>query len=108
MTPLLWLPVELVKRKGVRDQYLLQSAEAEAEFNPVLRHQLAQLYDIRLPEKVSLEQTSIAAIHADILAQIRRSEPAVELRLVSKASIQLVRHKAMQRMQQYQRRKSSA
>ena len=108
VTPLLWLPVELVKRKGVRDQYLLQAAEAEAEFNPVLRHQLAQLYDIRLPEKVSLEQTSIAAIHADILAQIRRSEPAVELRLVSKASIQLVRHKAMQRMQQYQRRKSSA
>ncbi|MES2015396.1 MAG: AAA domain-containing protein [Pseudomonadota bacterium] len=108
VTPLLWLPVELSKRKGVRDQYLLQSGDTEAEFNPVLRHQLAQLYDIRLPEKVSLDQTSIAAIHADILAQIRRSEPAVELRLVSQASIQLVRHKAMQRMQQYQRRKSSS
>jgi predicted DNA-binding WGR domain protein len=107
VTPLLWLPVELVKRKGVRDQYLLQCGETEAEFNPVLRHQLAQLYDIRLPEKVSLEQTSIAAIHADILAQIRRSEPAVELRLVSQPSIQLVRHKALQRMQQYQRRRSS-
>jgi predicted DNA-binding WGR domain protein len=107
VTPLLWLPVELSKRKGVRDQYLLQAVDTEAEFNPVLRHQLAQLYDIRLLEKVSLEQTSIAAIHADILAQIRRSEPSVELRLVEQASIQLIRHKAMQRMQQYQRRKSS-
>jgi predicted DNA-binding WGR domain protein len=105
-TPLLWLPVELAKRKGVRDQYLLQCAEGEAEFNPVLRHQLAQLYDIRLPEKIALGETSIAAIHADILAQIRRTEPAVELRLVAQASVQMVRQKALQRMQQYQRRKT--
>jgi predicted DNA-binding WGR domain protein len=105
-TPLLWLPVELAKRKGVRDQYLLQSSETEAEFNPVLRHQLAQLYDIRLPEKVSLDHTSLAAIHADILAQIRRTEPSVELRLVEQASVQMVRQKALQRMQQYQRRKT--
>ena len=104
-TPLLWLSVELVKRKGVRDQYLLQCTEGEAEFNPVLRHQLAQLYDIRLPEKISLEQTSIAAIHADILAQIRRTEPSVALRLIEQPSIQMVRQKALLRMQQYQRRK---
>ncbi|MES2900382.1 MAG: AAA domain-containing protein [Pseudomonadota bacterium] len=107
VTPLLWLPVELAKRKGVRDQYLLQCSEVEAEFNPVLRHQLAQLYDIRLPERISLEQTSIAAIHADILAQIRRSEPAVELRLIEQATIEMVRHKALQRMQQYQSRRRS-
>lgn len=105
VTPLLWLPVELVKRKGVRDQYLLQCTDGAAEFNPVLRHHLGQLYDIRLPEKVDLAKTTLAEIHADILAQIHRSEPAVELRLVDKAAIRLVRQKAMQRMQQYQRRK---
>jgi predicted DNA-binding WGR domain protein len=105
VTPLLWIPLELAKRKGVRDQYLVQCAGSEAEFNPVLRHQLQQLYDIRLPETVDLETTSLAAIHADILAQIRRTEPAVELRLVDKVAIRLVRQKAMQRMQQYQRRR---
>ena len=105
LTPLLWLPVDLVKRKGVRDQYVLQCADADAEFNPVLRHQLRQLYDIELPEEVDLDTTTLAAIHANLLTQIRRTEPAVELRLVDKPAIRLVRQKAMQRMQQYQRRK---
>ncbi|WP_197325742.1 AAA domain-containing protein [Ralstonia solanacearum] len=108
LTPLLWLPVELVKRKGVRDQYVIQCENGDAEFNPVLRHHLSQLYDIRLPETVDLRKTSLAELHADILSQIRRSEPAVELRLVEKAAIRLVRQKAMQRMQQFRRRKPGA
>ena len=108
LTPLLWLPVELVKRKGVRDQYVMQGTGTEAEFNPVLRHHLQQLYAIELPETVDLQKTSLADIHADILAQIRRSEPAVELRLVEKVAIRLVRQKALQRLQQYQRRKPAA
>ncbi|MGC3963627.1 MAG: AAA domain-containing protein [Rhodocyclaceae bacterium] len=108
LSPLLWMPVELSKRKGVRDQYLIQCAGSEAEFNPVLRHHLRQLYDIKLPESIDLEKTTLAEVHADILAQIRRSEPAVELRLIDKAAIRLVRQKALQRLQQYQRRKPSA
>lgn len=104
-TPLLWLPVDLVKRKGVRDQYMIQFEGGEAEFNPVLRHQLSQLYDIKLPETIDLCKVALSEVHADILGQIRRSEPAVELRLVDKAAIKLVRQKALQRMQQYQRRK---
>lgn len=106
-TPLLWLPVELVKRKGVRDQYVLQAEEGDAEFNPVLRHQLRQLYDIQLPETVDLQKTSIAQIHADLLAQIRRTEPTVELRLIEKPQVRMVRQKALQRLQQYQRRRPS-
>jgi hypothetical protein len=108
LTPLLWLPVELVKKKGVRDQYVLQCGDADAEFNPVLRHQLRQLYDIDLPEEIDLDTTTLADVHADLLAQIRRTEPSVELRLVDKPAIRLVRQKAMQRMQQYQRRKPAA
>lgn len=107
-TPLLWLPLELTRRKGVRDQYLIQCESGEAEFNPVLRHQLRQLYDIRLPETVDLQQVSLAQIHADILAQIRASEPMVELRLVEKAQVKLVRQKALQRLHQYQRRRAAS
>lgn len=104
-TPLLWLPVELVRRKGVRDQYVIQTEGGLAEFNPVLRHQLSQLYDIQLPETLDLGEQTLAQVHADILAQIRRSEPAVELRLIERPAIRLVRQKALQRMQQYQRRR---
>ncbi|MBV8656583.1 MAG: DUF4011 domain-containing protein [Burkholderiales bacterium] len=108
VSPLLWLPVDLVKRKGVRDQYIIQCDGAEAEFNPVLRHHLSQLYDIHLPETVDLEKTTLADIHVDIQAQIHRSESAVELRLVEKPAVRLVRQKALQRMQQYQRRRPRA
>lgn len=104
-TPLLWLPVELSRRKGVRDQYVVQAEGSEAEFNPVLRHQLRQLYDIQLPETVDLHRTSIEEIHADLLTQIHRTEPSVELRLVEKPQIRMVRQKALQRLQQHQRRR---
>ncbi|WP_329610996.1 DUF4011 domain-containing protein [Pseudomonas sp. KNUC1026] len=106
LTPLLWLPVELVKRKGVRDQYVLRNTGEPAEFNPVLRHQLSQLYGITLPETCDLNEVSVQQIHADLLAQIRQSEPSVELRLIEKASVSKVRQKAVARLQQYQRRKA--
>lgn len=108
VTPLLWLPVELAKRKGVRDQYVLQAEDADAEFNPVLRHQLRQLYDIHLPDTVDLQKVTLAQVHADLLAQIHRTEPTVELRLVEKPQIRLVRQKALQRLHQFQRRRGPA
>lgn len=105
VSPLLWLPVELVKKKGVTDQYVLQCADGEAEFNPALRHHLRQLYDIRLPETVDLEDVSLEQVHADLAAQIRRSEPGVELRLNTRPAIRLIHQKAVQRLQHFQRRK---
>ncbi len=102
-SPLLWLPVELTKRKGVRDQYQLQCSSAEAEFNPVLRHQLNQLYGIQLPEKIDLDKHSLEQIHADIEAQIQLTEKSVALRLIQKPSIRLVHQKAQQRLQQFRR-----
>jgi predicted DNA-binding WGR domain protein len=106
-SPLLWLPVELVMRKGVRDQYVIQCTSGEAEFNPMLRHSLSQLYGIELPDTVDLGKVTLGAIHAELRSKIHRSEPGVDLRLVDKASIRMVRQKALQRMQQYQRRRPS-
>ena len=106
VTPLLWLPVELSRKKGVRDQFMLQCDETEAEFNPVLRHQLRQLYDIQLPETVDLQKTSLEEIHADIARQIKLTEPGVELRLQSKPQIELIHQKAVQHLQHFQRRRA--
>ena len=106
-SPLLWLPVEVAKQKGVRDQYSLQIADTEAEFNPALRHYLRQLYDIQLPERVDLSQTSIAEIQADLLAQIQRTEPGVALALKTKPEIQLIHQKAVQRLRVFQRRRGA-
>jgi hypothetical protein len=51
-SPLLLLPVELTKKKGVRDNYVLEPSTSEAEVNPALRHHLKELYNLRLPETV--------------------------------------------------------
>ncbi|MES2902548.1 MAG: DUF4011 domain-containing protein, partial [Pseudomonadota bacterium] len=106
-SPLLWLTVEVAKQKGVRDQYFMQVADAEAEFNPALKHYLRQLYDIHLPERVDLSRTSIEQIQADIAAQIRRSEPGVTLALTTKPEIELIHQKAVQRMRVFQRRRGA-
>ncbi|HTD27893.1 MAG TPA: DUF4011 domain-containing protein, partial [Xanthomonadaceae bacterium] len=105
VSPLLWLPVEITKKKGVRDQYVLQCEHTEAEFNPALRHYLRQLCDIQLPDRIDLEDVSLDAIHADLAAQIQRSEPGVDLRLQTRPSIELIHQKAVQRLQQFNRRR---
>lgn len=104
VSPLLLLPVELSKKKGVRDQYLLDPTSAEAEVNPALRHHLHQVYGLRLPESVDLRETTLEQFHRELEAQIRASEPGVTLRLVDKPEIQLIHQRARQRLAQYQRK----
>ena len=65
-SPLLMLPVELTRKKGVRDQYLLEASASEAQVNPTLRHHLRQLYGIALPETVDLRETSLEQFHAQL------------------------------------------
>jgi len=48
-SPLLLLPVELTKKRGVKDHYTLEPSDTEAEVNPALRHHLKQLYNLDLP-----------------------------------------------------------
>lgn len=103
-SPLLLLPVELSKKKGVRDQYLLDPTSAEAEVNPALRHHLQQIYGLRLPETVDLAETSLEQFHQDLQAQIRATEPGVTLRYLDRPEIELIHERARQRLAQFQRR----
>lgn len=108
VSPLLWLPVEVSKAKGVRDQYVLSCPEPIAEFNPALRQMLRQLYDIVLPDQVDLTTTDIAALHADVMAQIHRTEPGVRLDLQEKPQIRMIFQKAVQRVNSFNRRRGQS
>ncbi|MBV8686074.1 MAG: WGR domain-containing protein [Alphaproteobacteria bacterium] len=108
VSPLLWLPAELSKAKGVADRYMLRCPENLAEFNPALRHQLRSLYDIALPETVDLGEVSLSQIHDDLLRQIHASEPGVRLELQDKPQIRLILQRAVQRVNRFQRRKPGA
>jgi hypothetical protein len=105
VSPLLWLPVEVTKAKGVRDQYTLRSPEPIAEFNPALRHMLKQLYNIKLPETVDLTTVSLTELHADLMQQIHKTEPGVRLELQHRPQIRLIFQKAVQRIKQFTRRR---
>ena len=103
-SPLLLLPIELTRKKGVRDQYVLQADTTEAEVNPVLRQHLRQLYGIELPDKIDLRTVSIAQFHQSFQQQIIATEPGVQLRLIEQPEIELIHQRAKQKLEQFRRR----
>ena len=104
-SPLLLVPVELVRKKGVRDSYVLTATSELAEVNPVLRYVLLQSYGIKLPEAVDLtEPGSIAALYAALVEQIRASEPAVAVELIDKPAIELVQARVRRRLDAFRKR----
>ena len=103
-SPLLLLPVELTKKKGVRDHYLLDPTTTEAEVNPALRHHLKSLYNLDLPEAIDLRETTLQQFHEVLQSRIRASEPGVTLNLLERPQIDLIHQRAKLRLDQYRRR----
>lgn len=103
-SPLLLMPVELTKKKGVKDHYTLEPTDSEVEVNPALRHHLKQLYNLELPPTIDLRTTTLAEFHEQLKARIQASEPGVNLSLTEKPRIQLIHERAQQRVDQYRRR----
>lgn len=103
-SPLVLLPVRLVKIKGVRDVFMLEPQTTEAELNPVLRHQLQQLYGVELPATIDLESSSLEQLFERLQATIQASEPAVTVEKIDKPRIHLIHAQAQRRLDQYRRR----
>lgn len=103
VSPLVLIPVRLTKNKGIRDTYSLEALSSEAELNPVLRHQFQQLYNIELPEKIDLAETSLDALFDYLSGKIQASEPAVTLTKIDRPRIDLIHEKARRRLDQYRR-----
>ncbi len=102
-SPLVLLPVRLVKKKGVRDSWWLQPLGTEAEVNPVVRHLFAQLYGIALPETIDLSEGSLDALYEELAARIAVSEPGVTLRKIQRPRIDLIHDLARRRLDRYRR-----
>ena len=104
VSPLLLVPVELQKKKGVRDSFTLRATSHLAEVNPVLRHHLRQLYNLDLPEAVDLTEMKLETFHEYLVQQIQASESAVTLKRSDRPQIEIIHQKARQRLDQYRRR----
>ena len=103
-SPLILLPVELRKQKGIRDTYYVKATTSEAEINPVVRHQFQQLYDINLPEMIDLSTTRTDDFFHTLRDRIESSEAAVTLAKIDRPRIQLIHEKARRKLDQYRRR----
>ncbi|WP_456787078.1 AAA domain-containing protein [Cellulomonas sp. P5_C5] len=108
-SPLVLAPVTLTKQRGVRDAYRMELTSTVAEVNPVLRHQLDELFGLRLPETVDLAADgAVEELRATIEKQARATQPAVVVSLVDTPRIELVRHRAQVALQAYRRRRPSS
>ena len=65
---------------------------------------MKQLYNLDLPATIDLSHERIADLHAKLQADIRRTEPAVELRLQERPRIGMIHSKALIRLEAFQRR----
>lgn len=105
VSPLLLLPVELTRKKGVKDHYVLEPISGLAEINPALRHHLKQVYALELPETLDLAtDPTLTEFHGRLQEQIRATEPAVSLRLANEPQIDLIQEHARQRLAQFKRK----
>ncbi|MEI9985752.1 MAG: hypothetical protein WDN69_22765 [Aliidongia sp.] len=104
-SPLLWLPVELVKRKGVRDQYMLTCPDTRPSSTRRSATICAASTTSACLRPLISRRNTLDAVHADLAAQIHASEPGVELRLLTRPSIELVHEKAVRRIRQFERRR---
>lgn len=102
-SPLVLLPVRLVKKKGVRDSFWLQPLGTAAEVNPVVRHLFRQLHGIELPAEVDLAETTLDALYENLGARVAASEPGVTLRRVDRPRIDLIHELARRRLDRYRR-----
>lgn len=104
-SPLLLLPVELKKRRGVRDSYDMRALSGEAEVNPTLRRYLKLLYDVDLVSTVDLEQPgALEALYASLRDQVAMTEPGVAIERLDQPPVEEIYKRARRRADLYKRR----
>ena len=103
-TPLVLIPVQLIRKKGVKDQYILQPKEAEAEINPVLVYLLKETYGLQLPDKIDLAETTVQKLYEELQKQISSNNSGIQLELIDKPRIKIIHTLAKQVLSQYNRK----
>lgn len=73
VSPLLLLPVQLTRKKGITDDFILKISDSEAEINPVLAGRLKDLYNIILPETIDLTTSDLSDVFQLLKKQVEES-----------------------------------
>jgi superfamily I DNA and/or RNA helicase/predicted DNA-binding WGR domain protein len=104
-SPLLLIPVRIKKAKSLKeDHYILEVKDNNAEVNPVLANELNELYGIKLPDFIDLEDTDPEAFYLQLKAQIEGANQGVKLKLIDKPPVTVLYKKAKQAIINYNKR----
>jgi predicted DNA-binding WGR domain protein len=108
-TPLLLLPVSLKKNKKVKeDHYVLKVLDNSAEVNPVLAGLLRELYGIRLPDYIDLDEMSPEQFYRLLKTQIEEVNQGIRLAYIDKPRIRIIQGEARQTAGSYRNRFKAA
>ncbi|MGB4776414.1 MAG: DUF4011 domain-containing protein, partial [Daejeonella sp.] len=104
-SPLLLIPVELKKTKRLKeDHFTMKVLDNAAEVNPVLANQLRELYGIKLPDFVDLDDMSLEQFYQLLKSQIDSANQGIQLHYTDKPKIKLVHSVAKQTVNNYKKR----
>lgn len=104
-SPLLLIPVELKRNKKLKeDHYSIKIIDNEAEVNPVLANQLRELYGIKLPDFVELNEMKLEQFYQLLKDQIDGANQGIRLHYSDKPKIKLVHSIARQTVGNYKKR----
>ncbi|HEX2628052.1 MAG TPA: DUF4011 domain-containing protein, partial [Chitinophagaceae bacterium] len=104
-SPLLLIPVELRKSKKLKeDHYVMKVLDNAAEVNPVLANQLRELYGIKLPDFVDLDEMSMEQFYQLLKSQIDAANQGIQLKYIDKPRIKLIHSVAKQTVSNYKKR----
>lgn len=104
-SPLLLIPVELKKTKRLKeDHFVMKVLDNTAEVNPVLSNQLRELYGIRLPDFIDLDELSPEQFYQHLKAQIDEANQGIKLHYINKPRIKLIHSIAKQTVSNYKKR----
>jgi predicted DNA-binding WGR domain protein len=104
-SPLLLIPVELKKSKKLKeDHYVMKVLDNAAEVNPVLANQLRELYGIKLPDFVDLDEMTLEQFYQLLRSQIDAANQGIRLQYIDKPRIKLIHSVAKQTVSNYKKR----
>lgn len=104
-SPLLLIPVELKKNKKLKeDHYVLRVLAHEAEVNPVLANYLRDLYGIKLPDFIDLDDINLDQFFSLVKEQIDSANQGITLNYIDKPKIRIIHSVAKQTISNYRKR----
>jgi superfamily I DNA and/or RNA helicase/predicted DNA-binding WGR domain protein len=104
-SPLLLLPVELERKKSLKEErFAIRILDNAAIVNPVLANHLKDLYGFTLPESIDFDDVSMMQLFELVEAKIQVAKQGVKLNYIDTPRIKIVYNIARQTINSYRKR----